>query len=199
MLAMPNPAADRWNEKYRRESDLWLEREPRQLLTSFVHLLPDRGRALDAACGVGTNAIFLAENGLNVIGIDISEHALRLALRRAKKLGYSIEVAVADLSHPWLPGEYFDVITNFHFLERATIPVYRQALKPGALIFFDTFTTVRDTINSPEYYLSPGELRDWFHDYEILHYVEKPMVSSKTHGKRGAAQIVARKPVGIKY
>jgi 2-polyprenyl-3-methyl-5-hydroxy-6-metoxy-1,4-benzoquinol methylase len=196
---MPNPDADRWNEKYRRESDLWLERETRQLLTSFVHLLPDRGRALDAACGVGTNAIFLAENGLNVIGIDISEHALRLALRRAKKLGYSIEVAVADLSHPWLPGEYFDVITNFHFLERATIPVYRQALKPGGLILFDTFLATRSAVNTPSYYLEPGELLHLFDEFEIIHYSEETLEASQSHGERGAAQLVARKPVGIKY
>jgi 2-polyprenyl-3-methyl-5-hydroxy-6-metoxy-1,4-benzoquinol methylase len=196
---MPNPAADRWNEKYRRESDLWLEREPRQLLTSFVHLLPDRGRALDAACGVGTNAIFLAENGLNVIGIDISEHALRLALRRAKKLGYSIEVAVADLSHPWLPGEYFDVITNFHFLERATIPVYRQALKSGGLILFDTFLATRSAVNTPSYYLEPGELLHLFDEFEIIHYAEESLEAIQSHGERGAAQLVARKPVGIKY
>jgi SAM-dependent methyltransferase len=196
---MPNPAADRWNEKYRRESDLWLERETRQLLTSFVHLLPDRGRALDAACGVGTNAIFLAENGLNVIGIDISEYALRLALRRAKKLGYSIEVTVADLSHPWLPGEYFDVITNFHFLERAAIPVYRQALKPGGLILFDTFLATRSAVNTPGYYLEPGELLHLFDEFEIIHYSEETLEASQSHGERGAAQLVARKPVGIKY
>jgi len=196
---MPNPAADRWNEKYRRESDLWLERETRQLLTSFVHLLPDRGRALDAACGVGTNAIFLAENGLNVIGIDISEYALRLALRRAKKLGYSIEVAVADLSHPWLPGEYFDVITNFHFLERAAIPVYRQSLKPGGLILFDTFMATRNAANTPGYYLAPGELLHLFDEFEIIHYAEESLEASQSHGERGAAQLVARKPVGIKY
>lgn len=191
---MPNREAARWDEKYQQESEFWLQLEPRQLLTSFIHLLPKRGRALDAACGVGINAVYLAKHGLKVFGVDISEVALRLANRRAKKMDLTIELVVADLSYPWLPREFFDVITNFHFLERATIPVYRQALKPGALIFFDTFTTVRDTLNSPDYYLSPGELRNWFHDYEILHYAEKPMVPSKTHGKRGAAQIVARKP-----
>ena len=191
---MSQSEAAHWNEKYQQESEFWLQLEPRQLLTSFIHLLPKRGRALDAACGVGVNAVYLAKHGVKVFGVDISEVALRLANRRAKKMDLAIEVVVADLSHPWLPFEFFDVITNFHFLERATIPVYRQALKPGALIFFDTFTAVSNTLNSPDYYLSPGELRDWFHDYEILHYAEEPMVPSETHGERGAAQIVARKP-----
>jgi len=191
---MPNPEAARWDEKYQQESEFWLRLEPRQLLTSFIHLIPERGRALDAACGVGINVHYLAKHGLKVFGVDISEFALRLAVERAKKLGLTFEAVVADLSHPWLPREFFDVITNFHFLERATIPVYRQALTPGGLILFDTFSTVSDTISTPEYYLTPGELRDWFHDYEILHYAEKPMVPSKTHGERGAAQIVARKP-----
>ena len=191
---MPNREAERWDEKYQQESEFWLQLEPRQLLTSFIHHIPKRGRALDAACGVGINALYLAKHGLHVFGIDISEYALRLANRRAKKMAFSIQLVVADLSHPWLPRDFFDVITNFHFLERTTIPVYRQALTPGGLIFFDTFTRVGDTINPTEYYLSPSELMDWFHDYEILHYAEKPVLPSQTHGERGVAQLVARKP-----
>lgn len=191
---MPHPEANRWDEKYRRESDFWLEMEPRWLLTSFVHLFQKEGRALDAACGVGINAIFLAQHGLRVFGIDISEFALRLANERAQELGFPIETIVADLSKPWLPAEYFDVIINFHFLERATFPVYCQALKPGGLVLFDTFTSRSNTVKSPTYYLQPEELRHSFQDFEIIHYAEEILVSGRSHEERGVAQLVARKP-----
>ena len=37
-----------------------------------------------------------------------------------------------------------------------------------------------------------------FEDF-FIHYAEETMEASQSHGKRGAAQLVARNPVGIKY
>lgn len=191
---MSNPEADRWNEKYSQELELWLEMEPRQLLVSFIHLLPNHGLALDAACGVGTNAIFLAQHGFKVIGIDISEYALRQLISRVRFLGLPVDVAVADLSHPWLPAQIFDVITNFHFLERTTIEVYKQAMKSGGFILFDTIMVEPPSIDSPVYYLEPGELRGFFDDFEIIHYAEERLGPGRSFRERSAARIVARKP-----
>lgn len=191
---MPNPAAARWDERYQRESDFWLERQPRQLLTDYVHLLPNEGHALDAASGVAINGLYLAQLGLKVFALDISEYALKLAKQRASSLGVSLEAAVVDLSQPWLPEAHFAVIVNFHFLERGTFPIYRRALKPGGLILFDTFTKQVDQNEAPDYYLDPGELLSWFEDFEIIHYSEENLDPSERHPERGLAQLVARKP-----
>lgn len=191
---MPHPDAQRWDDRYQSERDFWLERKPRQLLTSNAHLLPAEGRALDAACGVAINALFLAQHGLRTFALDISEYALRLAKQRARNLNLALEAAVTDLANPWLPAAHFEVIVNFHFLERGTIPVYRQALTSGGLIFFDTFSKRGERNDSPVYYLDPGELRGWFHDFEIIHYSENDLIPSVNHSKRGIAQLIARKP-----
>ena len=61
---MPNPTAARWDERYQQESDFWLKRQPRELLTAYADLLPRKGRALDAASGVAINGIYLAHHGL---------------------------------------------------------------------------------------------------------------------------------------
>jgi tellurite methyltransferase len=190
---MPHPDAQRWDARYQQEGDFWLELEPRHLLTSYAHLLPEQGRALDAACGVGINACFLAQHGLRTFALDISEYALRLAKQRARNLHLTLEAVVSDLSQPWLPAVYFEVILNFHFLERATIPVYRKALKPGGLIFFDTFSKRDDRNENLDYYLDPGELKGWFHDYEIIHYAEKDLFLSDDHAERRHAQLIAQK------
>lgn len=191
---MSNPAAARWDERYRRETEFWLERQPRQLLIDFTHLLPNEGRALDAASGVANNGLYLAQRGLEVFTLDISEYALKLAKQRARSAKVALNAAVVDLSLPWLPEKYFDVIVNFHFLERETFSVYRKTLKSGGLIFFDTFTKQANQGDAPEYYLDPGELLSKFRDYDLIYYNEEQQESSEHHSERGIAQLVARKP-----
>jgi len=191
---MSHTDARRWNERYAQEKDRWLEHEPRRLLVEYAHLLPASGLALDAASGVGINSLFVARRGLRVIALDISEIALRLAVRQARSEGLPVSAAVYDLSTPWLPEAVFDVILNFHFLERATLPVFRRALKPGGLLFFETFVKTGGEIEQPDYYLDPGELQAAYRGFEILHYEEMRLPATETHSERGLAQLVARKP-----
>lgn len=190
---MPHPDAQRWDERYAQEKDHWLNNEPRQLLVEYAHLLPESGLALDAASGVGVNSLFLARRGLRVIALDISLYALRLAKERASAEGLPVQAAVCDLETPWLPGDYFDVILNFHFLARAALPVFRTALKPGGLLFFETFMKIGSEINQPDYYLDPGELRVAYQSLEIVYYREMCLPATESHPARGMAQLIARK------
>ena len=149
---------------------------------------------MDAAAGVGTSSLFLAEKGLHVIALDISLVALRLAKQRAGSGSLPLEAVVYNLSNPWLPPETFDIILNFHFLERATFLIYRQALKPGGLLFFETFQKAEEDLLVPAYYLEPGELLAAFHNYEIIYWAENLLPATDTHPPRAMARLVARKP-----
>ena len=53
-------------------------------------------RVLDAACGIGTQAIGLALRGQVVIGSDLSSAAVERARREAKRLGAAVAFEVAD-------------------------------------------------------------------------------------------------------
>ncbi|MCP4429281.1 MAG: class I SAM-dependent methyltransferase [Chloroflexi bacterium] len=189
---MVHPDAKRWNARYANEGEKWQTRSPRPLLLEYVHLLPLTGLALDAAAGVALHGLFLAERGLHVIALDISEVGLGLALRSAKERGVWLETAVYDLSRPWLPADTFDVIVNFRFLERAAFPVYRHALKPGGLLFFETFLKIGTEPDYPDHYLNPGELRDAFAEWEIVH---SAVVKG---GCRSGRQVVAEQLVAYK-
>ena len=188
-----HPDATRWDARYLDNSRPWLPRQPRQLLVDYAHLLPETGLALDAACGVGANGHFLALRGLRVIALDISLVALRMAVQWGRAHACQLEAAVYDLSAPWLPPERFDVILNFHFLERACIPVFRKALKPGGLIYFETFMSLDKDLEYPARYLEPGELRTIFQDYQILHYAENKLPAEQNGYEVGMAQLVGRK------
>jgi tellurite methyltransferase len=184
-----HPDAKKWNNRYLEEGEDWLEKSPRQLLLDYAELLPTDGLGLDAAAGVANNGTFLAQRGLKVIALDISETALRLAMERAREKKLPISAAVYDLSSPWLPPDHFDVIVNFRFLERATFPIYRSSLRRGGLLFFETYLQTNPDAVHPEYYLNPGELFRAFQDFDIIHWkeIDAPGI------KRARAQLVARK------
>ncbi len=186
----------KWNGRYAAEGQHWQKSLPRKLLMTYLEELPAAGLALDAAAGVGVNGLVLARRGLRVVALDISEVGLRLARRQAQAEGVALDTAVYDLSRPWFPTDCFNVILNFRFLERATFPMYRRALKPGGWLIFETFIRTPETDTDIEFYLRPGELHAAFADWEVVHSEEVTAVHGRSPQQRSVAQLVARKPEG---
>ena len=192
---MSHPEAQRWNARYQAELEDWLARSPRQLLLDHAGLLPENGLALDAASGVGHSSLFLARRGLHVVALDISRVALRAAARAAHQHNLPVYPAVYDLASLWFPPACFDVILNFHFLERKAFPAYRHSLKTGGLLFVETFVRTEPEMPAAAYYLEPGELTLTFSDYEIIVYEEDYLPPRDSRPQRGLVRLVARKPV----
>ena len=73
------------------------------------------GTALDAGCGEGAEALWLAAQGWQVTAADISSEALSRAAERAKRDPASGQVrwVEADLS-AWDPGTRFDLVTTHY-------------------------------------------------------------------------------------
>lgn len=194
-LLSNHPDAVKWNDRYQQEGDRWLASKPRNLLIDFAELLPKTGLALDAAAGVAMHGLFLAERGLHVLALDISEVGLRLAKQTAREKGVQLETAVCNLSHLWLPPNTFDVIVNFRFLKRSTFPIYKQALCPGGLLFFETFVRPDTKEEHPHFFLDPGELYAGFaDDMEVVHHGTKEVKRSIRGRLKAAEQLIARKP-----
>jgi SAM-dependent methyltransferase len=83
------------------------------LARETVGLTP--GTALDAGCGAGAEAIWLASHGWQVTAADISADALTRAADRAtaRRLPESIRWVEADLT-AWEPGTRFDLVTTHY-------------------------------------------------------------------------------------
>jgi SAM-dependent methyltransferase len=187
-----HPDAVKWNGRYQSDGDYRQKRYPSHLLQAFVHLLPKNGVVLDAAAGTGTNALFVAQQGVPVVALDISEVGLSLLRQRAAELGVGVDTAVFDLTQPYFPSNCVDAILNFRFLERAALAAYRQALRPGGLLFFETFVHVGEG-ETPSYFLEPGELHRAFADLEIIHSAETEVRGQRSGKMRHVAQLIARK------
>jgi SAM-dependent methyltransferase len=94
-----------WDTSMRRQGKI-LDR----LIAS--QLGPPPHRVLDASCGIGTQAIGLAQRGYSVHGTDISPNAVERAQCEAARLGVALTTGVADLrALDAVPGT-FDVVVS---------------------------------------------------------------------------------------
>ena len=146
----------------------------KEILLSDSWPIP-RGRALDIATGKGRNAIFLAEQGFDVVAIDVSPVALDEARRRAAEKSLSISWQQADLEQIELPKTTCDLIVNFNYLQRSLIPQIKAALKPGGHVIFETYLIGQEMIGHPKnpaYLLRHNELLELFRDFRVLCYRE---------------------------
>ena len=173
---------ERWDRKYRGGNPNPTF-QPDALLTTFRNLFDGRGNALDLACGVGQNAIYLARLGYHVVAVDASLVGLCYGQRAidAERLGVSF--VVADLDRFPLPTGYFNVIVVIRFLDRELIPGLKAALAPGGLIVYQTFNR-RHLVTHPDFpqafVVDFGELAASFADFEPVatndgHVVEEPL------------------------
>ncbi len=165
-----NPDIVRWNEKYRAASDTAFA-EPDELLGEHQALLAANARILDVACGAGANAIFSAQRGCRVVGVDASFEGLRIAARRAKEKGLRLSLVNADLEIWRPPPEHFDLVMVFRYLDRALLPSLRSTVRPGGVVIYKTFN--RNFLEqkpdmNPDYLLEPGELARCFATFDEI-------------------------------
>ncbi|PYE11766.1 methyltransferase family protein [Williamsia limnetica] len=108
------------------------------LVQHIADLTP--GTALEAGCGAGTEAIWLASRGWEVTAADIATEALARAAERAAKSGVADQVqwVEADLS-TWEPNRQFDLVTT-HYAHPAMpqLEFYDRIaswVAPGGILF----------------------------------------------------------------
>ena len=71
------------------------------------------GRAIALGCGVGREAIYLAQHGFEVIGVDFSPTAIKRARRRAQEEGVNVTFVIDDLTDLNQVNGTFDLVLDF--------------------------------------------------------------------------------------
>ena len=115
---LPHPGArvmdsDGWDRRYRGSELVWTAEPNRFLAAEAAELAP--GRALDLACGEGRNAVWLAERGWDVTGVDFSAVGLDKAARLAEQREASVRWLLADLLEYEPPAAAFDLVAVLYF------------------------------------------------------------------------------------
>lgn len=178
----------------------WISETPPDALVELVQSGKIRPcKTIDLGCGIGNYAIYLAGQGFEVTGVDISPTAIKTATENAKKRGVKCRFVVADLLGDLheVVNETFDFGYDWEVLhhifpedrKKYTKNVY-NILKPGAQYLSVCFSE-KDTqfggagkfrktrFGTTLYFSSESEIRDLLSPYFIIQELKTIEISAK--------------------
>ena len=155
----------------------------------LIETLGERLRILDCACGIGTQALGLAQRGHSVVGTDLSAGPIRRARREAGLRGLAMRFEVADFRELATLGDAeFDAVLAAdnalpHMptetdLSHAAHSIASK-LRPGGLLVasirdYDRVLADRPSTPPPAFFLDDGRRRivhqvwDWTSDRDYV-------------------------------
>ncbi len=163
-----------WDSRYSRRNFVYGKTPAKFLSDNYSHI-PFGGKVLDMGMGEGRNAVFLAQKGYQVVGVDISSVAVKKANILAKEFGVSLKTIVASLKkYKFRPGS-FDAIVNFYWVDRSMVENMRKWLKPGGILLYEAYTENQTKIDpsiDKSDTLKEGELLSMFPEMKVLKFEE---------------------------
>ena len=133
-----------WDERYS-EAGFAFGTEPNDFLRDEFERIPAGGRVLCLAEGEGRNAVFLAQNGYQVTGMDSSKVGLDKAQQLANDKGVTITTQVVDLADYEFGEQQWDgiVVMWVHLPTPLRQQIHAQiaaALKPAGVLILEAYT-----------------------------------------------------------
>ena len=154
------------------------------------------GSVLDIGCGTGDNAIFLADEGHEVLGIDAAPAAIGKA--REKAAGHSgVQFLVLDARDIRLLDRQFDTVTDcgfFHTLSDEERPVYvnnlAAVLPHGGRYFMLCFSELEPGGYGPRR-VTQREIRESFRDGWVINYIRPAVFEANTRAEGSRAWLAS--------
>ncbi len=184
--------------------------DPNVFLASQAERFRPGMRVLDVACGEGRNSVWMAQQGCEVSGFDISPLALAKAVRLAETKHVQVGFTQADVrSWPWQTGAFDAIVCIFiQFAapaERTRLfGGFRSALAPGGLVILQGYTPqqVEFATGGPrdrEHMYTRQMLEEAFTGFELLHLREHEATlaeGTKHVGRSALIDLVASRKGG---
>lgn len=195
-----------WEKPYQEYDTIAFSNEPNKTLTEFEHLINTPSKVLEAGCGEGQNAIYLAGQGHLVDAFDLSENAIVKLKRRCELSNVQINAFTADLT-TYRFEQFYDMIICFgtlHFVAKDEWKKFINNAKgytnAGGIhimqIFTDAVPASEDIAPFAVGLAKDGELKELYADWEILQFKsyvfedEHPNVPKHLHASN---KIVAKR------
>jgi SAM-dependent methyltransferase len=166
----------KWDDRYEADPQWQRDRRPFPWLVEHAPR-SEGGLALDLACGLGQNAVYLAQQGYQVVAVDGSRVGLSRGQISARKQGQAgrILFVQADLDAFRPTPACCDLLCVIRFLSRDLFPWLVSALRPGGVLIYATLNwrwgEIHPEVN-PDFLLRPGELPGVFPGLSLLDHRE---------------------------
>jgi cyclopropane fatty-acyl-phospholipid synthase-like methyltransferase len=195
-----NDAAETWNRRFQADGFLFGTAPNRWLREHAQHWKPGQ-RVLSVADGEGRNSVWLAQHGLVVDALDISEIGVAKARQFAAQHGVRVSFAVADCDAiAWPPALYDGVAAIFvQFADPAMrarlFANIQRCLMPGGLLVLQGYTPKQleyKTGGPPhvEHLYTQPMLRDAFAGMDILELREYEDDLDEGNGHKGRSALI---------
>ena len=162
---------NRWNGRFTDETFHFNRDANRFLQQATAGLEP--GLALDIGMGQGRNSLYLAEQGWQVTGIDVSDEGVAQANRQAAEKGLELRALVESVDTYDYGVEKWDLVIGMYMHGHITRNVERiiASVKPGGLLLIEGFHWDQLSISSSSRFAyKTNELTEVFGKLRILYY-----------------------------
>ena len=196
-----------WNERFDKDEFIFGKEPNEYLVETAARFLKKNDRVLCIADGEGRNGVWLAKQGMQVVGFDASDIALVKAKQFAKDNQVEVEYLFSDTdSFDWQANAYDAVAAIFIqfadpvMRERIFQNVY-QTLKPGGIFILQGYTPKQLDYKTGgpsaiEHLYTEESIRGLVKNFEVLELVsyEKVLNEGARHsGMSALLGLVARK------
>jgi SAM-dependent methyltransferase len=164
--------------------------QPNRLLMDAIK---DRrpGRALDIAMGQGRNSVYLASQGWDVTGFDVSEVGLRSAEQLAKSRAVKIRSVLSSDEDFDFGNAQWDLIAMIYAIEKRSVHRIGPALKAGGLVVIEAG---HKSVSGATLEYESNELLRIFEGFRILRYEETIDVPDWGKEPIRLVRLIAEKP-----
>ena len=187
-------AGQPWDASYRDRPPPWDIGRPQPAIVRLAGERPFAGAVLDAGCGTGENALYVASLGLRVVGVDVAETAVSTAREKAAARGFDADFVVGDALHLDRLGREFETVLDcglFHSFDSSERQDYVASLgsvtRRRGVLYVLCFSDVGSDIGPHP--VSQAELRTAFEPSGgwILVSVTPDRVETRMHAHGAAA------------
>jgi cyclopropane fatty-acyl-phospholipid synthase-like methyltransferase len=167
----------------------WDIGRPQKEFTELVRQGEITGSVLDIGCGSGDNALFFAQEGFDVWGIDSSPLAIQKAQEKGAQRGLPVHFLVLNALELTKLNRTFDTATDsglFHTLSDEDRPLFVKnltaILSPSGNYFMLCFSDREPGGYGPRR-ITEREIRETFSDGWLIRYIRPAVFESRTQAR----------------
>lgn len=169
-----------WENTYQEQDIITFSNEPNATITEFEHFIKAQSKVLEAGCGEGQNAIYLAQKGYHVDAFDLSSYGIAKLKHRCELFHAQVNAFVADLT-TYQFEQHYDMIICFgtlHFVSKNEWKKFINNAKKytniGGIHIIQIFTDVvpasEDIAPFAIGLAKDEEIKELYTDWEILQF-----------------------------